>query len=68
MLAADLLSTESADRKVCIRCDKSEHITVAEVRKSDAMMERGGTFTQNKRAKSRSWFFFFSSCFGEDII
>lgn len=54
MLAADLLSTESADRKVCIRCDKSEHITVAEVRKSDAMMERGGTFTQNKRAKSSS--------------
>lgn len=58
MVAADFLSTESADLKVCVRCNKSEHIIVAEVRKSDAMDGERWHIYAEISAQSRSFLFF----------
>ena len=58
LVSADLLSTESADPKVSVRCDKSERIRVVEVRKSDAMDgERWHVYAEITRREQELFFF-----------
>lgn len=60
LVSADLLSTESADPKVSVRCDKSERIRVVEVRKSDAMDgERWHVYAEITRREQELFFFCF---------